>query len=448
MPPDLRVVAGDETPEQAAAERAAKPSWLNKLTRSRRGLLKISRNAELILLHDDRWKGVVAWDDFRQSIVFRKEPPWDQDVAPATSHTEWTDSDVIRLQGWLSHHHGLHLGREVTAGALLVAAEKTSSHEVRDYLSGLRWDGQPRVREWSSRYLGAEETEYAQLVSRYYLTSAVARIMDPGCKVDCMIVLEGSQGARKSTALRTLFGAEWFSDTPLDLESKDRFVALRGNWGNEWAELDAMRKSDIARIKSFLSSSRDRYRPPYGRGLVDVPRQCVFAGTTNPDVYLRDPTGNRRFWPIRCGRIDVEQLAADRDQLWAEARTMYEGYRDGQRELRWWPETAQERQLFGLEQDDRVEPDPWDNPVSDWLEGRLAMAYVLTDEVLGHLGLEPGKRTKQDEMRAGAVMAKLGWRRKKMRVQGKPRWVYVPPESDDPTLFPPVPTSDPKAGTP
>jgi predicted P-loop ATPase len=428
MAADLRVVAGDETPEQAAAERAVRPSWLNKLSRRRGGgaLLRISRNAELVLIHDDRWQGVIAWDDFRQSIVFRKEPPWDPDVAPAKAHDEWTDSDITRLQGWLSQHHGLHLGAQVTGGALLVAAERTSSHEVRDYLSALKWDGEPRVPQWASRYLGADPGPYGELVSRCYLTSAVARIMQPGCKVDSMIVLEGPQGARKSTALATLFGAEWFSDTPLDLESKDRFVALRGVWGIELAELDSLRKAEVARIKSFLSSREDKFRPPYGRGDVKVPRQCVFAGTTNPDVYLRDDTGNRRFWPVRCGQIDIPALRADRDQLWAEAVALYHAHTDGQHEARWWPE-GDELTLCREQQDERMLPDPWEELLADWLSGQLVREWVTTEQALEHLGIEPSKRTRADQGRIGTILQKLGWTRGRPRIGGRKRYVYYPP---------------------
>jgi len=402
--------------------------WMDRLSRGRRGeIAKVGRNAQLILIHDQRWRDVIAWDDFRQAIVSCKEPPWDDDLRPAVVHREWTDSDIIRVQSWLQDRHSLQLGREVVGDAVLLVAERSSSHEVRDYLQGLEWDGVSRVGSWASRYLGAEHNAYTELVSRYYLTSAVARIMEPGCKVDTMIVLEGAQGARKSTALKTLFGAEWFSDTPLDLESKDRFVALRGNWGNEWAELDAMRKSDIARIKSFLSSSRDRYRPPYGRGLIDVPRQCVFAGTTNPDAYLRDPTGNRRFWPVRCGYVDVEQLAADRDQLWAEARTIYESYAAGEHSCRWWPE-GDEIALLRGEQEERVEPDPWDDIVADWAADRLEMGYITTAEVLGTaLNIDAGKRSRADEGRVGAILGRLGWTRTRRRVKGTRRYVYVPP---------------------
>lgn len=403
--------------------------WQDRLSwdAGRRKLLRVSRNAELVLIHDDLWKGVIAWDDFRQAIVSRRDPPWDDDNRPAVAHREWTDSDITRVQGWLVHHRSLQLGRQLVADAVLVVAERTSSHEVRDYLNGLKWDAVPRVASWASRYLGAEQSPYTELVSRYYLTSAVARIMDPGCKVDSMVVLEGPQGARKSTALRVLFGEQWFTDTPLDLESKDRFVALRGRWCCEWAELDAMRKSDMARIKSYLSSSEDSYRPPYGRGMVKAPRQCVFAGTTNPEVYLRDATGNRRFWPIKCGRIDVEKLAAERDQIWAEAVVIYE---DGQR---WWP-VGDEVSVCKGEQDARLEPDPWDNTIADWLARRLTATYITTDEVLGDcLNIEPGKRDRLHETRVGKILTRLGWRRRRRRVGGAPRWVYLPPEPDDPT---------------
>jgi putative DNA primase/helicase len=438
---DLRLVADDATPEQIAAERDARPSWLNKLSRRKNGtLLPLSRNAELILVHDDRWQGVIAWDDFRQSIVFRRPAPWDPDVAPATEHTEWTDTDTTRLQGWLSQHHQLHLGREIAEGALKVAAERTSYHEVREYLSDLKWDGSSRVRDWATRYLGAVPGQYSELVSRYYLTSAVARVMEPGCKADCMIVLEGEQGARKSTALATLFGDAWFSDTPLDLESKDRFGAIQGCWCCEWAELDAMRRVDLARIKSFLSSKVDKYRPPYGRTDVRVPRQCVCAGTTNPETYLQDPTGARRFWPIKCGTIRIEQLEADRDQIWAEAVTMWESYlaerarRIRAPECRWWPETPTEKRLLAGEQAARMEPDPWDNVVADWLEARREMSWVLPEDIYSDcLGLEKGKWDRRHETRVGKIISLLGWQRKRRRVKGDPRWVYLPPEPDDPT---------------
>jgi putative DNA primase/helicase len=171
-----------------------------------------------------------------------------------------------------------------------------------------------------------------------------------------------------------------------------------------------------------------------------VPRQCVFAGTTNPDTYLRDPTGNRRFWPIRCGQIDIELLEADRDQIWAEARLLYESYAAGDRGCRWWPEEPWEKQLFGLEQDDRIEPDPWDSLIAEHLDKLLAVegqrARITTAQILGTvLSIDTGRRTRADETRVGQIIRRLGWRRPsgggRLRIGGRRQYVYEPPESEE-----------------
>jgi putative DNA primase/helicase len=218
------------------------------------------------------------------------------------------------------------------------------------------------------------------MVLRWLLVSAVARVMAPGCKVDTMVILEGRQGARKSSALRAMFG-EWFSDTPIEVGSKDSYLSLRGRWCLEWAELDSLSRSEAARVKAYTSSATDVYRPPYGHRTVEIPRQCVFVGSTNEDEYLRDPTGARRFLPVRVGDIALELIERDRDQLWAEAVT---AYRSGER---WWPATELERSLCGDEQEQRYASDAWEALIAQWLSGRIGR-HSVADVASGALALD------------------------------------------------------------
>ena len=205
----------------------------------------------------------------------------------------------------------------------MLLPERCAMHPVRDYLTALVWDGISRLDSWLITYLDAEDTPLIRAIGSRWMISAVARIMQPGAKVDHMLILEGPQGGKKSSALKTLAGAEWFTDELAEIGSKDAAQQMRGIWIIEIAELDAISRAEVSRIKAFLTRTTDRYRPPYERYVVEVPRQCVFAGSVNPETYLRDETGNRRFWPVRCGSIDIDALRHDRDQLWAEAVARY-----------------------------------------------------------------------------------------------------------------------------
>jgi len=182
-------------------------------------------------------------------------------------------------------------------------------------------------------------------------------------------VLEGPQGIRKSTALRTLAG-EYFTDELADLGSKDAAMQTRGVWIIELSELDSLSHSEVARIKAFMSRTTDRFRPPYGMRLVESPRQCVFAGTVNHSTYLRDETGGRRFWPVACGRIDADAVARDRDQLWAEAEAKAR-FDAGSV---WWMDTAELIQLASDQQVDRYEGDPWEEVIGPWVETRSSVS--------------------------------------------------------------------------
>jgi predicted P-loop ATPase len=243
-----------------------------------------------------------------------------------------------------------------------------------------------------------------------------------------MLILEGPQGARKSTALKVLAGEAWFTDELAEIGSKDAAQQMRGVWIVEIAELDAIGRAEVSRIKAFLSRTADRYRPPYGRYVVDVPRQCVFAGSVNPDTYLRDETGNRRFWPLRCGTIDLDALRRDRDQLWAEAVMRY---REG---AIWWLDDPVLIAAADEIQATRLQADAWDDLIEhwlafarqrvnrgyggfdDWQDEEVERATPLTDVSVGEIleqaiGVERGRWTKGDQMRVGAYLKAAKWER-------------------------------------
>jgi predicted P-loop ATPase len=251
-----------------------------------------------------------------------------------------------------------------------------------------------------------------------FFVSMVARIYEPGCKVDYILVLEGPQGAGKSSACRIL-GGDWFSDSlSCDVARKDASQHLRGKWLIEVAELAALNKSEVTQLKSFLTRQVEIYRPPYGRVEIHEPRQCVFLGTTNKDAYLRDETGSRRFWPVRCGEIDLAALARDRDQLFAEAVNAYRANEA------WWPDRDFEQVHMLPEQEARFEFDVWEETVSDYLVGQTRTTVGKVAEEC--LGFQKSTIRRADQNRIMAIMERLGWRRCKVRgAKGVRYWERV-----------------------
>jgi putative DNA primase/helicase len=376
-------------------------------------------NAVRILTNDIAWREVLAWDEFASMVVKRTPPPCDEADEPegGTRQGDWTDDDTTRARLWLERQpeYRVRLRDKDVYTAVRVVAQRHNYHPVRAYLATLhgRWDGTPRLERWLSDYLGAPDTPYVRRVGAWWLVSAVARVCKPGCKVDTMLVLEGNQGAGKSTALRTLTGAAWFNDTPLEVGTKDSFLALRRCWIVEHAEMDALTKADASRVKAFLSSPCDRYRPPYGASLIEVPRQCVFAGTVNHNEYLKDPTGGRRFWPVRCGDIDLVALGAMRDQLWAEALSYYE------QGARWYPTESDEVSWCQNEQEQRYAPDAWEDLLAAWLDKQphgepMTLARIMT----GALQLDAGRQSRSEQTRVGLILERLGWEARRVRHGG------------------------------
>jgi predicted P-loop ATPase len=258
--------------------------------------------------------------------------------------------------------------------------------------------------------------------------------MDPGAKCDSVLVLEGKQGIGKSTVPRVLAGDEWFSDQLADMGSKDASLQLRGLWIVELSELDVLNRAELARAKAFLTQQTERFRLPYGRRIIQVPRQCVFVGTTNSDSWLKDETGGRRFWPVRCRGIDLDGLRRDRDQIWAEA---LHRYRAG---ASWWLEDRQIVQEAIEEQRKRFQADVWQESIAAWLENPTARRdghgqvvatlrsdgeSVTLDDILHHcIGKPLEMWTQSDKNRISACLTALGWERFKAGPRNAREWRY------------------------
>jgi len=399
-----RALGGEEEDVSAVVEIVGTPA----LVRGNDGSpLHHVANVVTILTSHSAWRDVIAWDAFAEAAVTLREPPMRyQDRPVRYASGEWTEEDSARTASWLASECDLPVSPLVVDQAILTVAHRREIHPVRDYLSSLAWDGEPRIDTWLVKYFGAEDTPYTRGIGSRWLISAVARAFAPGCQVDCMLVLESQQqGTGKSTALEALAGQGWFADTGLEIGNKDSYQSMRRKWIYEFGELDSIRGREVTRVKNFISARQDTYRPSYGRRAKDFPRQCVFAGTTNESQYLEDHTGNRRFWPIQTPRIDVAGIARDRDQLWAEARVRY------QRGEHWHADTSEFRALCEAEQADRRPQDPWLPLLEEWLAapiregGGFTTATVLT----GACGVDKSDVNTRLETRLATLMKQLGW---------------------------------------
>lgn len=275
-------------------------------------------NIWLILENDINLKNKFALNEFTGRGEILGELPW----SPFLKRRGWTDNDNQGLYWYFEKIYKI-TGNNKIDGALSLHSEKHKFNDVRNYLQCLKWDGQPRLDTLLIDYLGAADKPYVRAVTRKAFTAAVARAMDPGCKYDTMLILAGPQGIGKSTLLDKM-SKGWFNDGIRTFEGKEASELLQGVWIVEIGELDAFRQTDVARIKQFLSLRADRFRAAYGRHVRNIPRCCVFFGTTNTATFLRDRTGNRRFWPVDVGVAEKtktvwEQLDGEIDQIWAEA---------------------------------------------------------------------------------------------------------------------------------
>jgi putative DNA primase/helicase len=391
-----------------------------------------------ILSEDVDWQDVLAYEAFGEVIVSTAPPPVREQDRPSDHKAgEWTEADSVRTAAWISERYEIDLGVQTIEQAVVSAARRRTIHPVRDYFRSLTWDGTQRLPTLFTRYFGTPPSDYASAIGIRFFISAVARIEDPGCKADNLIVLEGKQGIGKSTAVKLLaVTPDWFSETGIVLGDKDSYQNLRGKWLYELAELASIRSArDVERYKAFLSTTIDSYRPSFGRRRADFPRQTVFIGTTNDTEYLNDRSGNRRFWPIHCTNIDLEGLKRDCDQLWAEAVTRYECHEA------WHVDSAELARLCDEQQSEREQVDPWLQLVEAWLldptvpdpsldaKTRLDLSrgVTTTEVLLGAIEMRKSDIDRTSETRAGQILRQLGFDPRQVRESGERVRRYVVP---------------------
>lgn len=423
--------AGDPPAEDDGPRR---PEWRRRLLGDG-GKKDCRENVYTYLVNHPKLKGLVAYNEFSHQVLKARTPPWDSPPG------EWTTNDDYFLALWLAQHERITFKSESTLVAgVAMAAYAARFHPVKQYFDELpAWDRTERLRHWLHECLGAEESEYTALVGSWFVMGMVRRIRDPGCQNDYMIVLEGLQGKKKSTALRTLaVRDEWFSDTPMRVGTPDALLTLAGKMVVEIPEMDSFNRAEATAVKAYITSRVDRVREPYARRFADRPRSGVLVGSTNQAEYFKDPTGARRFWPVACdGEIELEKLREWRDQLFAEALVRLAS--DDPEARRCWPTRAEEERYLVPQQEKREIVDPWFDRLAMWLDSNANYgetgreireverftAFELLTKCL-NVPMDRIDGSRQMSTRVGQIMHKLGWVRD--REPKPPRvWFYLRP---------------------
>ncbi len=334
------------------------------------------------------------------------------------------DEDTFRIRGRIEllHSGGVNkFGDEVgmkqtlsdVQNACSQVAAENGYHPVEDYLNGLKWDGVSRLEHIVEDILGAQRNPLNIALVKRFFVSAVARALDPGCKVDTVLILLGKQGCGKSTFFREL-GSPWFVESAVDIHDKDAMQVLRNAWVFEWAELEVLRRAkDATAAKAFISCQVDTYRQSFGRFVVDVPRSAVIVGTTNNEEFLVDDTGNRRFWPLRVGAIDLSALKDQREQLWAEAAELYHL---GEQ---WWLTEQEETELETVHKK-HLAADPWADVIEHWCESQVA-PFVAASVLENAIEKPRGQWSAGDMKRVVRVLKELGYRPDPNKPRGQGR---------------------------
>lgn len=365
-------------------------------------------NALRVIENFEPFKDLLWYDEFHHKYFTR----WKSERA-----REWLDIDNLNLLAFMQRQLGLtKIGDEMIHKASVVYAHKRVRNEPRDWMESLKWDGVDRIEHFFVDCMGADDSEYARAVGKNFFIGMAARVFMPGCQLDNMVILEGSQGAGKTSALRAI-GGSWYTEAKESVQSNDFFMVLHGKILVEIAELDSFSKAEVTRIKQVITSCTDRYRAPYARTAQDHPRMSLFVGTTNEDTYLRDASGARRFWPIRCGVINLDAIRQMRQQLFAEAVARY---KQGESWYKMPEATAQV-------QESRRQVDEWEPLIETWLDNK---PYItINDIAFGCLKIETSKLDIQTQRRIGNILRVLKWDKRTERRGRSTVKAWFPPSS-------------------
>lgn len=395
--------------KEDAHDFVAKGRAWNDLTFQKHGGLDLSLNArgdphtnennvDIILSNSEKYSGQIWYDEFRQKRMLKDKP--------------FTDHDYLKVLVHFQRDLGMHgATQNIVHGGVKFHSEQNKRNPVREYYENLdqKWDGTVRVKYFMNDVYGAAKTAYAQEVSRNFFLAMVARILNPGCKFDHMIILEGNQGIKKSTSLMELVGQEFYWDCGESMDSKDFVRGLKGKIIVELSELKSIFRSDVEMVKKTLSCCVDEFVEKYEIENKVQPRTCVFVGTTNDDEYLRDFTGNRRFWPIRTGKqdADIDYIRNNREQLFAEAVYRYKAG-----ETYWEFKEEESKKEAIVEQENRLIHDEWMEPISDILASPAASSRgeITIFYILDKLNIPRERATRREQMRAGQCLRALGYK--------------------------------------
>lgn len=420
---------GEAPREESSGLRVVRPDEESPFVLKGKKIAATVGNAVIMLVASKEWAG-LRFDKFRTEPSI-SNPPRVPGFDPPNSRLDGYAASYIAH--WLGRCRGLLVSDDQAYKAAEYASKAIGRafHPVRDYLRGLEWDGVRRLDRFVPDYLGGEANAYTAAAWRCWMISAVARVMQPGCQVHHVPILEGRQGSGKSSAVRALLpNPKWMNDSPIKIGDKDGMDALRGHWIVEFGELESMADRAVAKIKAFVTSAIDTFRKAYGREVEKFPRQCVMIGTVNPEEgYLRDTTGNRRFWPIKTGvkdengkerPIEFARIERDRDQLWAEALSYFE---DG---VPWHFEGKELIAMATEEQSARTVADPWEESITIWVNSPMRSATIesgitTTDVLSGALDVPKKDHTQGNASRVGTILRKLDFH---TRGSARPRKYY------------------------